>query len=472
MGVGKSVRVGGFQTSTAPGLRCRTHRRDLEVGHRGEGDDLGIGEHRGTVSHPVAPVASCPTPLGAAARPQCDRTPRVVAYADMEGAIETERLRLSPLTAADLDDLVELDGDPEVRRVVDPLGIIIPIEPGERCTNEREWFAPPGGFYGARDGSAMRSSAGFSSRASRTVRTRPSSAIASAGTRGAWATPPRARSRSSRTPRRPRLPPRVRPRAERQSRLDPRAREGRPAARGRLELSRHARRGVRDRAPGGRRRLAPARRRGLRACARRGGPAASARGRREPLASWARFPCSRHVGATEAPAPAAGARRVSPSGDAFSRDRAPAAHHTRRLRRRDRPVRAPARGGAPERAAVAARPRAPRRLTGPRPPTRPGVASAEVGARRLAEASASAEGPAPTGLGVTVAARGGVSAGGCAGRGARRSAAPAPGRPDAHQCRAPRAGAAVGRERRATSGVRQGCGSGRRRPGGASATAR
>ena len=69
----------------------------------------------------------------------------MVAYADMEGAIETERLRLSPLTAADLDDLVELDGDPEVRRFVDPLGIIIPIEPGERRTYEvRERFCVAG----------------------------------------------------------------------------------------------------------------------------------------------------------------------------------------------------------------------------------------------------------------------------------------------------------------------------------------
>ena len=75
----------------------------------------------------------------------------MVAYADMEGAIETERLRLSPLTAADLDDLVELDGDPEVRRFVDPLGIIIPIEPGERRTYEWERFVSPGGFYGARE---------------------------------------------------------------------------------------------------------------------------------------------------------------------------------------------------------------------------------------------------------------------------------------------------------------------------------
>ena len=83
--------------------------------------------------------------------PDRDGGLRVVAYAGMEGALETERLRLSPLTAADLDDLVELDGDPEVRRFVDPLGIIIPIEPGERRTYEWERFVSPGGFYGARE---------------------------------------------------------------------------------------------------------------------------------------------------------------------------------------------------------------------------------------------------------------------------------------------------------------------------------
>ena len=164
---------------------------------------------------------------------------------------------------------------------------------------------------------------------------------------------------------------------------------------------------------------------------------------------------------------AGGGRATSfPYQKSSSRDRAPAPT-TRRLRRRDRPVRAPARGGAPERAAVAARPRAPRRLTGPRPPTRPGVASAEVGARRSAEASASAEGPAPTGLGVELWPRESacrrVGAQDAAHRGLQRRRRA--GR-SAHQCRAPRAGGAgVGRERRATSGVRQGCGSGRTAPG-------
>lgn len=69
----------------------------------------------------------------------------------MEGTLETERLRLSPLTEADLDDLVELDGDPEVRRMVDPLGIIIPVERNERRTYEWERFVSPGGFYGIRE---------------------------------------------------------------------------------------------------------------------------------------------------------------------------------------------------------------------------------------------------------------------------------------------------------------------------------
>jgi RimJ/RimL family protein N-acetyltransferase len=75
----------------------------------------------------------------------------VLAYANMEEVLETERLRLSPLTEADLDDLVELDGDPEVRRMVDPQGIIIPADPTERRTFEWERIVMPGGFYGARE---------------------------------------------------------------------------------------------------------------------------------------------------------------------------------------------------------------------------------------------------------------------------------------------------------------------------------
>jgi RimJ/RimL family protein N-acetyltransferase len=56
----------------------------------------------------------------------------------MEGAIDTERLRLYPLTEEDLDDLVELDGDPEVRRLVDTLGVLIPEDREERRTYEWE----------------------------------------------------------------------------------------------------------------------------------------------------------------------------------------------------------------------------------------------------------------------------------------------------------------------------------------------
>jgi RimJ/RimL family protein N-acetyltransferase len=69
----------------------------------------------------------------------------------MEEVLETERLRLNPLTEDDLDDLVDLDGDPEVRRLVDPLGVIIPVDPGERRTYEWERIVAPGGFYGARE---------------------------------------------------------------------------------------------------------------------------------------------------------------------------------------------------------------------------------------------------------------------------------------------------------------------------------
>jgi RimJ/RimL family protein N-acetyltransferase len=68
----------------------------------------------------------------------------------MEELLQTERLRLSPLTEADLDDLVELDGDPEIRRIVDPLGII-PLDPAERRTYEWERFVTSGAFYGARE---------------------------------------------------------------------------------------------------------------------------------------------------------------------------------------------------------------------------------------------------------------------------------------------------------------------------------
>ena len=69
----------------------------------------------------------------------------------MEEALDTERQRLYPLTEADLDDLVELDGDPEVRRLIDPLGQMIPDDPWERRSYEWERFVSAGGFYGARE---------------------------------------------------------------------------------------------------------------------------------------------------------------------------------------------------------------------------------------------------------------------------------------------------------------------------------
>jgi RimJ/RimL family protein N-acetyltransferase len=69
----------------------------------------------------------------------------------MEAALETERLRLTPLTEADLDDLVELDLDPEVRKQIDPHGIILPLDRAELRTFEWERHVSPGGFYGARE---------------------------------------------------------------------------------------------------------------------------------------------------------------------------------------------------------------------------------------------------------------------------------------------------------------------------------
>jgi RimJ/RimL family protein N-acetyltransferase len=75
----------------------------------------------------------------------------VVAFPAMDEVLETERLRVSPLTDADLDDLVELDSDPEVRRFVDPLGIVIPVDAGERRTYEWERLVAPGGFYAVRE---------------------------------------------------------------------------------------------------------------------------------------------------------------------------------------------------------------------------------------------------------------------------------------------------------------------------------
>jgi RimJ/RimL family protein N-acetyltransferase len=64
-------------------------------------------------------------------------------------AVQTERLRLRALTEEDLDDLVELDGEYEVRKWVDPFGTIIPADPEERRRYERERFVDREGFYGA-----------------------------------------------------------------------------------------------------------------------------------------------------------------------------------------------------------------------------------------------------------------------------------------------------------------------------------
>ena len=69
----------------------------------------------------------------------------------MEAALETERLRLTPLTETDLDDLVELDLEPDVRRFIDPHGIILPVERGELRTYEWERHVSPGGFYSTRE---------------------------------------------------------------------------------------------------------------------------------------------------------------------------------------------------------------------------------------------------------------------------------------------------------------------------------
>src|SRR5919199_143095 len=79
------------------------------------------------------------------------RVARCGCLPGMEGALETERLRLTPLTEDDLDDLVELDLEPEVRRLIDPQGIILPVDRIELRTYEWERHVSPGGFYGARE---------------------------------------------------------------------------------------------------------------------------------------------------------------------------------------------------------------------------------------------------------------------------------------------------------------------------------
>ena len=62
--------------------------------------------------------------------------------------MQTERLELRPLVEADLDALVELDGFPEVRDVIDPLHEHIPDDPRERREYERR-FVDNAGFVGA-----------------------------------------------------------------------------------------------------------------------------------------------------------------------------------------------------------------------------------------------------------------------------------------------------------------------------------
>lgn len=69
--------------------------------------------------------------------------------------MDTERLHLRPLTEADVPDLVEVDGFPEVRGSVDPFGIIIPADPEARAEHERAVVARDG-FLGAVERSSGR----------------------------------------------------------------------------------------------------------------------------------------------------------------------------------------------------------------------------------------------------------------------------------------------------------------------------
>lgn len=62
----------------------------------------------------------------------------------------TRRLVLTALVEDDLDELVALDGHPEVRRGVDPLGRLIPADLNERRRYEASQFLN-GGFYGAHE---------------------------------------------------------------------------------------------------------------------------------------------------------------------------------------------------------------------------------------------------------------------------------------------------------------------------------
>jgi RimJ/RimL family protein N-acetyltransferase len=62
--------------------------------------------------------------------------------------VETARLLLRPLDEADLDDLVALDGFPEVRRAIDPFGDLLPADPVGLRQYERGFVANDG-FLGA-----------------------------------------------------------------------------------------------------------------------------------------------------------------------------------------------------------------------------------------------------------------------------------------------------------------------------------
>ena len=62
--------------------------------------------------------------------------------------METARLLLRPLDEGDLDDLVALDGFPDVRRAVDPFADLIPADLVRRREYERSFVARDG-FLGA-----------------------------------------------------------------------------------------------------------------------------------------------------------------------------------------------------------------------------------------------------------------------------------------------------------------------------------
>ena len=104
----------------------------------------------------------------------------------MEVYLETDRLTLRRFTDADVDHLVELDSDPEVTRY---LTLAKPV---------REEVATRG-FSLEQVAYVARSPAGstYAQRTRMGAMTSPSSAIASAARRGARATRPRVRGRSS-----------------------------------------------------------------------------------------------------------------------------------------------------------------------------------------------------------------------------------------------------------------------------------